>query len=189
MLQGKINKEQYKDEREIVRMLVRPVQNWHRIHFNANDREKDCMILSFDQIIGKRIKNFPDVATDVFTQSGLHTDGSDLVSEENFKKFYDGAVTVLTDYDKQYKYWDFQKFLFMVKDRSKFYQGWSFDRLFAEYPFFEIYVVQNVMYYTKKMPLTDKVTPTRLKKLINTCDRVAMMHQPANMHICSRNPL
>ena len=182
MLQGKVNKDQYKDEREVVRMLVRPVQNWHRIHVNANDREKDCMTLTFDQIIGKRIKNFPDVAFDVFVEAGLHTDGSDLVSEQNYKKFYNGAVTVLTDYKQEAKYKDIKTFLFLIRNHVEDYKDWNFDELFASYPFFNMILIHNVLYYTKQMQFSELVTEANLNKLIDTCDRLRACNQPAKQH-------
>ena len=178
MLQGKVNKNQYKDEREIVRMLVRPIQNWHRIHVNARDRERDCMTLTFDQIIGKRINNFPDVAFDVFVEAGLHTDGSDLVTEQNYKRFYNGAVAVLTDYEQEDKYKDIKKFLFLIRNHVEDYKDWNFDKLFALYPFFNMILIQNILYYTKQMQFSELVTEANLDKLIDTCDRLRSCNQP-----------
>lgn len=179
MLQGKVDKDQYKDEREVVRMLVRPVQNWHRIHVNARDREKDCMTLTFDQIIGKRINNFPDVAFDVFVEAGLHTDGSDLVTEQNYKKFYNGAVAVLTDYEQEAKYKDIKTFLFLIRNHVEDYKDWNFDKLFASYPFFNMILIKNIMYYTKQMQFSESVTEANLDKLIDICDRLRSCNRSA----------
>lgn len=163
MIQDKLNPTVYADERNVVQHFNKSVDLENILIISSEDRDL------FEKCIGEYAKHYPDIAKLIMKKANVHM--TDKMTPERCRRFSDACASLWSDYNFAFKYRDIKESLLLVQKHTDDFKGWTFNKLFAKYPYFHDIEIYDTFDYSD-VNIFSLVTSDNIDKVVKGCNKL-----------------